>query len=255
MKPTLLALVPISVALICSSCTANMELHQAATKKGLINTNGSSLGQFLKWDSDQKTLTRLNTLGTPSSNLITDTSGRDERVTFENSAKFTGGVKLTPQEVLDLQAEVSSKSSLEAKGLKKHAYKKIVEAITSEMNTDKSFVDSMEIDEAIQSNGSILYVLIDELTIGKSLETKVQGVSAISASGSSQKFKATSAGVDFRISDSASLNITGTDGSDARLFYRFSVFRPAIADGNYKFATVSDKKTLAEIREALQEGR
>lgn len=251
MKPILPSLVSINIALICSSCTANMELRQAATKKGIINTSGASLGQFLKWDADEKTLTKLNTLETPSSNLIKDISGRDELVKFENSAKFAGGVTLTPQEVLRLEAEVSSKSSLDAKGLKKLAYKKIVKAITDEMNTDQNFIDSMGVKEAIQSNGRILYVLIDELTIGRSLETKVDGVSAIGASGSSQKFKATSASVDFRISDSASLNITGSDGSDARLFYRFSVFRPAIADGNYKFGTVSDKKTLVEIREAL----
>lgn len=246
------------VALVCSasmlsSCkTANMELQQAATKKGLICTNRASLGQFLKWDSEQKTLTRINTLKTPKNNLIADTSGSDELVKFEDSAKFSGGVTLTPQEVLNLEAEVSSKSSLEAKGLKKYAYRNIVRAITSEMNSDSDFIKDMEVEEAVKSNGRMLYVLVDELTIGKSLETKIEGVSAISASGSSKKFEATSASVDFRISDTASLNISGSNGSDTRLFYRFRVFRPSIQEGVYKFKSVTNKQNLSEVREALQ---
>ncbi len=253
MKLNLLLLAPVCFALILPSCnTANMKLQQAATKKGLICTNRVSLGQFLKWDSEQKTLTRINTLETPSGNLITDTSGSDELVKFEDSAKFTGGVTLTPQEVLDLQAEVTSKSSLEAKGLKKYAYRNIVRAITTEMNSDSEFIETMQVADAVKSNGRMLYVLVDELTIGNSLETRVEGISAISASGSSKKFKATSASIDFRISDTASLNISGSDGSDTRLFYRFSVFTPSLQEGVYKFGSVTNKQTLTDIREALQ---
>ncbi len=253
MKLTHLVFLPISIGLIFSSCTtANMKLQQAATKKGLICTNRASLGQFLKWDSMQKTLIRINTLKTPSGNLITDISGSDELVKFEDSAKFTGGAELTPQEVFNLELEVSSKSSLEAKGLKKYAYRNIVKAITSEMNNDPDFIETMEVADAVKSNGRMLYVLVDELIIGKSLDTKVEGVTAIKAGGSSKKFKATSANVDFKISDIASLNITGSNGSDTRLFYRFSVFRPSLRGGVYKFSNVTDKQTITEIRDALQ---
>ena len=244
--------VAVLVPVVLSSCVAKMKLKESITQKGLVCSNRASLGQFFLWDGSQKTLSTLNTFDKPSTNLIKDLSGSDETVRFKSAAEFAGGVNLTAQEEANLEAEVSSMSSLEAKGLKKYAYKNVVKAITDEMNLNADFIDTMEVDRAIGSNGQLLYVLINELTLGTSLETKVEGVAAVKGSGSSQKFKATSANIDFKIIDTASLNIKGTDGSETRLFYRFSVYRPSIKDGSYKFSRVTNRDTLENVRETLQ---
>lgn len=242
------ALIPV----VLSSCVAKIKLNESLTLKGLVCSNGASLGQFFLWDSGQKTLSTLNTLDKPSTNLIKDLSGTDEIVKFESAAEFTGGININDQKKADLEAEVSSMSFIEAKGIKKYAYKNVVKAITDEMNSNSDFIDTMEVDRAIASNGELLYVLVHELTIGTSLETKVKGVAAVTGSGALQKFKATSANIDFKIIDTALLNIKGTDGAETRLFYRFSVYRPLIKDGSYRFNRVMNSDTLESVRKALQ---
>jgi len=234
-----------------TSCVASLELRQAVTKKGLINTSRVSLGQFMIWDTEEKTLTRIHTLNVPEGNLHRQSRPSDEEVRFEGSANYLGGGRLSGQEIVRLEAEVSSRSYLAAKGLRKLGYRNIVKAITNEMNSDPDFIDTMNVEEAVESNGRYLYVLVDEQTLGTSLETMVEGTKAVSASGKAQTFDATSANVSFSITDTAALNIRGSEGSDTCLFYRVSVFQPSMRNGSYRFRAVTNREVISDIRKSL----
>ncbi|WP_171665855.1 hypothetical protein [Ruegeria sp. HKCCD6228] len=227
-------------------------MSRAQTEKGLLNVNNVRLGYVWIWDRSSDQIQRVDIISPQPSNRFSDPTGYDASVSFETGAKFNGNVSLTDTEISALEAEVSRRSTLKSKNLRTDAFRSPVQGFIDALNGNpERFVASLQLMDVINSNGKKLYVIADEVGFSEFTNLSVDGRAAVGT-----EFEASSvkANLKFEVIDAGKLEFRGRDGSLAPTFFRFSIIKPSLGEGDIPKFRTETSVALTEFLDLVKQG-
>jgi len=238
-------------ALVASSCAkqASVNLDYSRTNYGYLNSGGHTSGSLLLWDRRKKTVMALENVA-----CMRRTALDPNPVDIETGYEFAldGGGKLTPTELALVRAAVRTRTSLVAGDARRFQCNSIVTSLTKHINSDPTVLSDWFFRDAIE-NQDLFYVFVMDVTVGDSVEMKVDNEISASAG---FPVKVGAASIDVKIDRSTLHKLSG---NDVVLMFNVRMLRPAYvknAEGgqNASFELVRDVDVDA-LREALRNGR
>lgn len=220
MKHSLVLLSIITMLAGCQSQSILANIDFAKTNYGHLNSGGYQAGTLLLWNAKDGTVSVVGTPGCPYPD-----AEQANPIDIETRYEFglEASVELPAVAKGQLENEVRSRTSLLARGAKRFFCTKIFSTLSGAIEKDPSVIDEWSFREAVE-NPEMYYLFINDVTVGDSVELKID--SEIQAS----------AGFKVRIgSMTFDVKLTGNGlerihGEEVVLMFNVRVLRPYFID-------------------------
>lgn len=159
----------VSVALLLSACSANMQALGGKTQRGFVDRSSYKLGEVLLWDQGSKRLQPLSLLR----ELIVDKDeqGTTDDVSFSSEIKFGGNINLTAAQIDALEIEVTSRTTAKITDFVTQQFFEVTTVFEENWDADG---DKWTRLTELQPDGTPVYVVIvDDQTLATKLEIEV----------------------------------------------------------------------------------
>lgn len=241
-----------ALALGLSACTANMKASKSVTSRGFIDTTGYTLGEVLLWDVDAKRLQPMFILDGFQGRLSPEVEAASDSVNFATSIKFAGNLDLTAVQVKALEAEVTSRTTAELTDYITRKFLTVVGLVESDWDARPDVWNSETgiTGEGWPEDGSPIHVVvINDQTLAKRLEVKIEGQAALNGTFESAVSSAVGGTLDFKVIDTISINKSNTGGERSPVFFNPTIVRITRgATGSPQFTTRAiDPVVRAEV--------
>lgn len=240
------------MALVVSACGTKtpvfVNLDYAKTSYGYLNNGGYTSGSLILWDRAKMTVTTLESVACVRRDDLTPNP-----VDIETGYDFAldTSAQLTAAEIAMVKGAISTRTSLVAADVRRLQCRQLITSLTNHINSDPSVLSEWLFEDAV-SNPDLFYLFVTDVTMGDSVEMKVDNNVSATAGFPVKLAKST---VDVKIDSSALRKI---NGNDVVLMFNVRVLRAIYitnADGgkNASFKPVSSVD-LATLQQALRKG-